>query len=89
MDKLPVGISLKKKSSPSLSSHQLSMSAGGGASGAPFLSMKKFLNKFYFFKDLFIYVMYVSTLLLSSDTPEEGRRSLLQMAVSHHVVAGI
>jgi hypothetical protein len=32
--------------------------------------------------------MYVGALLLSSDTPEECIGSLLQMAVSHHVVAG-
>ena len=31
--------------------------------------------------------MYVSTLLLSSDTPEEGTRSPLKMVVSHHVAA--
>ena len=35
-----------------------------------------------------IYFMCVSTLSLSSDTPEEGIGSPLQMAVSHHVVAG-
>ena len=29
----------------------------------------------FFLKDLFIYFMYVNTLLLSSDTPEEGVRS--------------
>jgi hypothetical protein len=34
---------------------------------------------FFFFK---IYLLYVSTLLLSSDTPEEGIRSPLQMVVS-------
>jgi hypothetical protein len=28
--------------------------------------------EFSFFKDLFIYFMYISTLQLSSDTPEEG-----------------
>jgi hypothetical protein len=33
-------------------------------------------------------LLYVSTLYLSSDIPEEGVRSL-QMVVSHHVVAGI
>ena len=43
---------------------------------------------FLFSKDLFIYFMYVSTLSLSSDTPEEGIRSPLQMVVSHSVVAG-
>jgi hypothetical protein len=32
--------------------------------------------------------MYVSTLPLSSDTPEEGIGSPLQMVVRHHVVAG-
>jgi hypothetical protein len=36
----------------------------------------------------FIYFMYVSTLLLSLDTTEEGIGSPLQMVVSHHVVAG-
>jgi hypothetical protein len=36
----------------------------------------------------FFNFMYVSTLLLSSDTPEEGIGSPLQMVVSHHVVAG-
>jgi hypothetical protein len=36
----------------------------------------------------FIYFIYVRTLSLSSDTPEEGIGSPLQMAVSHHVVAG-
>jgi hypothetical protein len=43
----------------------------------------------FFFKDLFIYLLYVQTLYLSSDTPEEGIRFLLQMVVSHHVIAGI
>ena len=33
--------------------------------------------------------MCMNTLLLFSDTPEEGNRSPLQMVVSHHVVAGI
>jgi hypothetical protein len=32
--------------------------------------------------------MNVSTPLLSSDTPEEGIGSPLQMVVSHHEVAG-
>jgi hypothetical protein len=32
--------------------------------------------------------MYVNTLSLSSDTPEEGIGSPLQMVVSHHMVAG-
>jgi hypothetical protein len=32
--------------------------------------------------------MYVSTLLQSSDTPEEGIESPLQMVVWHHVIAG-
>jgi len=41
---------------------------------------------FYFLR--YIYFMYVSTLWLSSDTPKEGTGSLLQMVVSHHVVAG-
>jgi hypothetical protein len=35
----------------------------------------------------FNYLMYVSILQLSSDTPEEDTGSL-QMVVSHHVVAG-
>jgi hypothetical protein len=42
-----------------------------------------------FFKDLFINFIYVGALSLSSDTPEEGIGSPLQMVVSHHVVAGI
>jgi hypothetical protein len=37
---------------------------------------------------LFIYFMYVTTLLLSSDITEEGIGFPLQMVVSHHVVAG-
>jgi hypothetical protein len=37
----------------------------------------------------FIYFIYMSTLSLSLDTPEEARQISLQMAVSHHVVAGI
>jgi hypothetical protein len=49
---------------------------------------------FLFLKDLCINFMYVNTLLLSSDTPEEGIRALqsitlhqaLQMVVSHHHV---
>jgi hypothetical protein len=45
----------------------------------------KFLETFL---DLFIYLMYVSTLLLSSDTPEEAIGFPLQMVVSLHVVAG-
>jgi hypothetical protein len=32
--------------------------------------------------------MYVSTLLLSSDTPEEGIGPPLQMVVSHHLNSG-
>jgi hypothetical protein len=56
-----------------------------------FLSPMELLNflsffLFFFFKDLFLYFMYVSILLLSS---EECIGFLLQMAVSHHVVAGI
>jgi hypothetical protein len=44
--------------------------------------MEKFLK-------IFIYFMYVGTLLLPLDTPEEGIRSRYrQMVVSHHVVAG-
>ena len=39
------------------------------------------------FKDLFTYFIYVSTLPLSSDTPEEGIGPL-QMSVSHHMVVG-
>ena len=38
-------------------------------------------------KYLFIFI-YVSTLLLSSDTPEEGGSIPLQMVMSHHVVIG-
>jgi hypothetical protein len=45
-------------------------------------------NLVFFFKDLFIYLMYVSTLSLSSDTPEEGIGSPLQMVVSHHIFGG-
>jgi hypothetical protein len=48
---------------------------------------------FYFedapFKKKIYYIMYMITLSLSPDTPEEGIGSLLQMVVSHHVVAGI
>jgi hypothetical protein len=40
------------------------------------------------FFGLFIYFVYMSTLSLSLDTPEEGIGSPLQMVVSHHVVAG-
>jgi hypothetical protein len=42
----------------------------------------------FFKKALFIYFMYVGILLLSSDTPDEGNGSPLQMVVSHLVVAG-
>jgi hypothetical protein len=42
----------------------------------------------FFFLDLFIYFMYVGTLSLSSDTPEEGIRPPIQMVVSLRVVAG-
>jgi hypothetical protein len=42
----------------------------------------------FLFVCLFIYLMYVSTLLLSSDTPEVGIWIPLQMVMSHHVVAG-
>ena len=46
-------------------------------------------NGVLFFFLRFIYFMYVSTLLLTSDTPEEGRTHVgLQMVVSHHVVTG-
>jgi len=41
---------------------------------------------FFFFK---LYFMYVDTLSLSSDTPEEGITCLLQMVVSDLMVAGI
>jgi hypothetical protein len=42
----------------------------------------------FYFLELFIYsFMSMSPLLLSSDTPEEGIDFLLQMVVSHHVVA--
>jgi hypothetical protein len=35
-------------------------------------------------------LLYISTLYLSSDTPEEGVQSyLLWVVVSHHMVAGI
>jgi hypothetical protein len=37
---------------------------------------------------IFVYLLYVGTLLLSSDTPQEGIGCPLQMVVSHHVVAG-
>jgi hypothetical protein len=37
-----------------------------------FRSSGVFLQRGYFFKDLFIYLMYMSTPLLSSDTQEEG-----------------
>jgi hypothetical protein len=43
------------------------------------------VNKYFFFE--IIYFIYVSTLSLSSDTPEEGIRSHYRW-VSHHVVAG-
>jgi hypothetical protein len=46
------------------------------------------MNSFFFKIHLFIYFMYVSTVSLSSDTPEEGIGSPLQMVVSHHVVIG-
>jgi hypothetical protein len=35
-----------------------------------------------------IYFIYVSILLLSSDTQDEGIGLLLQVVVNHHVVAG-
>jgi hypothetical protein len=35
-----------------------------------------------------MYLFYVNILSLSSDTPEEAIGSLLQMVVSHHVIAG-
>jgi hypothetical protein len=38
---------------------------------------------------LFIYLVYVSALLVSSDTPEDDFRSDYIWVVSHHVVAGI
>ena len=34
-------------------------------------------------------LLYMSTVLLSSDTPEEGVRSHYGLLLSHHVVAGI
>ena len=40
-----------------------------------------------FLKDVYIYFMYMSTLLLSSDT-RRGHEIPLQIVVSHHVVAG-
>jgi hypothetical protein len=40
------------------------------------------------FKYLLTYLMYTSTLLISSETIEEGIGSPLQMVVSHPVVAG-
>jgi hypothetical protein len=40
---------------------------------------------FFFFKDLFY--VFMGTLVLSSDTAEEGGCPL-QMVVSHHLVAG-
>jgi hypothetical protein len=43
-------------------------------------------NSIHYFKDLF-YLLYVSTLSLSSDT-RRGHQVLLQMVVSHYVVAG-
>ena len=51
-------------------------------------SETKWLDRFFFKKDLFIVCIWVlSTLSCSSDT-RRGRRILLQMVVSHHVVAG-
>jgi hypothetical protein len=38
------------------------------------------------FSFIYIYILYVSTLWLSSDTVEEEYQILLQMVVSHHVV---
>jgi len=61
---------------------------GAGSTGGQHVEECKLIHSF-FFKILFIYFMYVSTLLLSSDTPEEGIRSPLQMVASHRVVAGI
>jgi hypothetical protein len=45
---------------------------------------------FFSFKDVFILCifMYVGTLSLSSDTPEEVIQSPLPMVVSYHVAAG-
>jgi hypothetical protein len=45
-----------------------------------FLDVNKYIDKNFkivpiFFKDLFVYFMYLSTLQLSSDAPEEGVRS--------------
>jgi hypothetical protein len=47
---------------------------------APVISFFLFLRVMYF--------TYVSKLLLSSDTQDEGIESLLQVVVSHHMVAG-
>jgi Ni,Fe-hydrogenase I cytochrome b subunit len=55
------------------------------ASGTFLMPVTKYFLSFFF---KIIYFMYVSTLLLSSDTQEEGIGSPLYMAVSHHVVAG-
>jgi hypothetical protein len=52
-----------------------------------FFEVNIFLKK-DLFVCLFVCFMYVSTLSLSSDTPEEGIGSRLQMVVSHHVVVG-
>jgi hypothetical protein len=41
-----------------------------------------------FFKKLFIYFIYVSTLSLFKDTTRRGLGIPLQMVVSHHVIAG-
>ena len=48
----------------------------------------KFFSTLPFFFKIYLFISYVCTLSLSSDTPEEGIGSPLQMVVSHHVVAG-
>jgi hypothetical protein len=47
-----------------------------------------YISETFFFFLRFIYFMYVSTLLLSSDTPEEGIRFHYEIVVNHHVVDG-
>jgi hypothetical protein len=54
-----------------------------------FVVVVVFIVCLFCFLKRFIYFMYVSTLVVSSDTPEEGiGSSYIQMVVSHHVVAG-
>ena len=52
-----------------------------------FLNKLGFLLLFCFVLDFLICFIYVSTLSPSSDTPEEGITSPLQMVVRRHVVA--